>query len=104
MITLKNDKLSFQFPEITKTLRPLVEDQIPKVLARILVEDRQSALARLRDKWQFQNMLPDLQAKAERHLLAATPTLIEDALRRQSMAVAGLSDADGPATLEVEFQ
>lgn len=104
MITLKNDNLSFQFPEITKTLRRLVEDQILAVLARILVEDRQCALARLRDKWQFQNMLPDLKAKAERHLLAATPAQIEDALRRQSMAAAGLSDANGLATLEVAFQ
>jgi hypothetical protein len=104
MITLKNDNLSFQFPEITKTLRRLVEDHTRAVLSRVLIENRQRALEVLRKEWQFQMMLPDLQAKAERHLLAATPAQIEDTLRRQSMATAGLSHADGPATLEVQFQ
>jgi hypothetical protein len=104
MITLKDDRLSFQFPEITKTLRHLVEDHIQAVLSLVLIEDRQRGLTALRKEWQFQMMTDDLQAKAEHHVMAATPAQIEDALRRQSMVAAGLSDTGGLATLEVQFQ
>lgn len=103
MITLKNDKLSSRFPQISDSLRRLVEQHVETTLPKILAGDREAALSHLRSKYGYKHAERSQQVEAERQILHATRESIETALRRLSFERAGLSRAGSLAALDVVF-
>ena len=53
MITLKNDRLCFSFPEIDEALRRLVEQHVNSTLPAIIAADRVRAVDALASSWRF---------------------------------------------------
>jgi hypothetical protein len=103
MITLKNDSLSFTFPEIDETLRQLIEQHVTSTLATIIAADRVGALQTLRSSWRFREAAPEQRRKAESQVINATPEKIAVALRRKSKSVIDRHPVC-IATLKIEFQ
>lgn len=101
MITLRNDQLSFNFPEIGARLQELVRNHVATVLPRVLAEDRIKVLHSLRT---FRSASAEHRMQAEQSLLKATPEEIANALSRQSWARAGLNAPDEIASVEIGFQ
>ena len=89
MITLKNDSLSFSFPEIDEVLRQLVEQHINATLPAILAADRANAVQALQSFWGFREASPEQRRKAESQVIDARTKEIEAALRRACMSVLG---------------
>ena len=83
MITLKNDRLCFSFPEIDEALRRLVEQHVNSTLPAIIAADRSCAVRALQSSWRFREATPEKRRKAENQLIHATPERIETALRRK---------------------
>ncbi len=115
MITLKNDSLSFTFPEIDDALHRLVEEHINSALPAIIAADRASALKALRSSWGFREATPEERRELENKLINATFERIENAFRRKCMSVLdrghGLrwpftlrDEKDSITTLHIEFQ
>jgi hypothetical protein len=115
MITLKNDSLSFTFPEIDEALRCLVEQHVNSTLPAIIADDRARAVEALKSSWGFRKATPEKRRKAENQLIDATPATIETALRRKCMSVVDRNPAqwwpftprdgkDSITALEIGFQ
>ncbi len=104
MITLKNDNLAFGFPEIGERLRCLVQTHIDATLPRLLTEDRQPAISRLRYRSDYRDASPNKQQEAEAQILKATPGAIEKALRRVALGAAGLPLTGGGLFARVAMQ
>jgi hypothetical protein len=103
MITLKNDSLSFSFPEIDEVLRRLIEQHVNSTLPAIVAADRTSAVRALQSSWGFRDATTEGRRKAESQVLHATPEKIATALRRKSMSVVNRGHAS-ITTLQIEFQ
>src|SRR5581483_4937247 len=103
MITLKNDSLSFTFPEIDEMLRQLIERHVTDTLATIVATDRARAVQALQSSWRFREATPEQRRKAERQVTNATPEKIATALRRKCKSVVDRHSAC-IITLEIEFQ
>lgn len=103
MIKLKNDRLSFSFPEIGESLRQLVEAHVEATLPGIIAGDREAAVTTLRARYDYRHAERSKQEEAERQVLHATPESIEKALRRLSFERAGLSRSGSFAALNVVF-
>jgi hypothetical protein len=104
MITLKDDRLSFTFPEIDQTVRHLAELEIKSTLPCLLTEDRTKALQRLRSNRRFEEAKPADRAEVERQLLQATPAEIEQAVNRITSRVVNLAGEISLAALDIHFQ
>jgi hypothetical protein len=101
MITLRNDQLTFSFPQTCAQLRQLIENHVKTVLPRILAEDRHSAVQKLRNHWGYEAASCIEQSDAEQRVFSASAEEIGSALHRLSMAaVAGYDDCD----LKMSFQ
>jgi len=103
MITLKNDSVSFSFPEIRQALNQSLEHHIKSTLPVIVAADRTSAVHALRSSWRFRAATPEDRLKAEKKVINVTPEEVETALRRKSIGVLGRGHAFSTA-LNVEFQ
>ena len=103
MITLKNDRLSFSFPEIDEVIRRLIEQHINSTLPAIIAADRSCAVRALQSSWWFREATPEGRRKAESQVIDATPEKIATALRRKSMSVVNRGHAS-ITTLQIEFQ
>ena len=84
MITLKNDSLSFTFPEIHEKLRGLIEQHINLTLAAITAADRAPAVQALQSYWRFRDATTESRREAESRVTDATPEEIATILRRKS--------------------
>jgi hypothetical protein len=102
MITLKNDSLCFNFPEINEVLNRLVEQYVNSMLPTIIAADRARAVQALRSSWGFRETTPEKRTQAESQVIHATPKRIENALRRKSMGV--VDRGRSITTLEIDFQ
>ena len=103
MITLKNDSLCFNFPEIDDEIRRLIEQHITSTLPAIIAADRSCAVRRLQSFWGFREATPEARRKTESQVMNATPEKIATALRQKSMRVASRGHASS-TTLQIEFQ
>ena len=103
MITLKNDRLRFSFPEIDKVIRRLIEEHINSTLPAIIAANRSCAVRALQSSWRFPEATPARRRKAENHVIDATPEKIATALRRKCMSVVN-GDDTSITTLRIEFQ
>ena len=103
MITLKNDRLCFSFPEIDEVIRRLIEQHINSTLPAIIAADRSCAVRALQSSWGFREATPEGRRKAESQVIDATPEKIATALRRKCMSVVNRGHAS-ITTLEIEFQ
>lgn len=104
MITLRNDQLSFSFPEIGAQLQKLVRNHVETVLPRVLAEDRQETLKALRTYWAFRNASPERRRQAEQSVLNVTAERIAEAFRKKAWAQAGLDEPDETANVRITFQ
>jgi hypothetical protein len=102
MITLKNDSLSFNFPEIHKVLRRLVEQHVASTLPQIIATDRARAVQALHSVWGFREATLENRQQAENQVINATAERIENVLRRKSMRV--LDRRSSTTSLKIEFQ
>src|SRR4029077_20068550 len=103
MITLKNDSLSFSFPEIDEAILRLTEQHITSRLPAIIAAYRSRAIPGLHSSWWFREATPERRRKAENQAIQATPEEIETAFRRKTMSVVNRVHAS-ITTLEIEFQ
>jgi hypothetical protein len=103
MITLKNDRLCFTFPEIDEVIRRRIEQHINSTLPAIIAADRSCAVRALQSSWQFRGATPEGRRKAESQVIDATPEKIATALRRECMSVVNGEHAS-ITTLRIEFQ
>ncbi len=105
MITLRDDSLKFSFPEIRDRLRSAVENHAKAVLPSVIAEDRKPAIEALQTRWTYRHADQAEQSRAENQLLRSSPSEIEKAFRKLSLAAAGLAKrGHSPATLNVQFQ
>jgi hypothetical protein len=100
MLTLRNDRLTFTFPQIAEALGRRIEQYEKSTLPSILAEDRAAALQQLRQDWSYGNADASKRAEAERRIHNATGAEIAEAFRRRCKAI---SDSVQPR-LELEFQ
>ena len=77
MITLKNDRLRFSFPEIDEAIRRLIEQHINSTLPAIIAADRSCAVQALRSSWRFREATAEYRQEAENEIINATPETIE---------------------------
>jgi hypothetical protein len=103
MITLKNDRLCFSFPEIDKVIRRLVEEHINSTLPAIIAADRSCAVRALQSFWWFRDATPEGRRKAESQVINATAYEIATALRRKCRNVVNRGRGS-ITTLKIEFQ
>ena len=103
MIKLKNDNLSFSFPEIDEQILRLIEQHITSTLPVIVATDRSRAVRRLPAHWGFREATSEGRRKAESQVIHATPDKIATALRRKCMSVVNRGHASITA-LQIEFQ
>jgi hypothetical protein len=103
MITLKNDRLRFSFPEIDKEIRRLIEQHINSTLPAIIAADRSCAIQALHSFWWFRDATPEGRQKAESQLINATAEKIATALRRKCRNVVNRGRGS-ITTLRIEFQ
>jgi hypothetical protein len=103
MIKLKNDSLSFSFPEIDEAIRRLIEEHINSTLPAIIAADRSCAVRALHSFWWFRDATPEKRQKAESQIINATPEKIAAALRQKSMSVVKRGRGS-ITTLRMEFQ
>jgi hypothetical protein len=103
MITLKNDSLSFTFPDIAETLRQLTDQHVSATLPAIIAADRTRAVKALQSSWQFREATPEKRGKAESQVIHATTEKIATALRRKCIKVVDRG-RDSIANLQIEFQ
>src|ERR1041385_6078462 len=86
MITLKNNELTFSFPELGLSLRPFIEHYSQAILPCLVAEDRRPAIEKLRASWRFQEASREKQTLAEKRVLSAEAREIEDVFHRLSTA------------------
>jgi hypothetical protein len=103
MITLKNDSLSFAFPEIHRALRRLVERHVNSTLPAIIADDRARAVQVLRSSWWFREATPESRHEAQSRVMDASPEEIATTFRRKCMDVIDRRLASNP-TVDVAFQ
>ena len=103
MITLKNDSLSFTFPEVHEELRRLVEQHLNSTLPAIIAADRAHAVQALQSYWRFRDATPESRQEAESQVLHATQEQIATVLRRKCMSVIDRRRTS-IGNLEIEFQ
>jgi hypothetical protein len=100
MLTLRNDQLTFTFPQIADALRRLFEEHEQATLPSLLAEDRAAALQKLRGNWRYRNADSSKQKEAERRIQTTAPDEIAEIFRRRCRAIAD----DAEPRLELEFQ
>ena len=88
MITLRDDSLKFSFPEIRDQLRSAVENHVKAVLPGVIAEDRKPAIEALRTRWIYRHADQAEQSTAEDQVLRSSPSEIEKAFRKLSLAAA----------------
>lgn len=69
MITLKNDSLSFSFPEIDQVIRRLLEQHINSTLPAIIAADRSCAVRALHSSWRFRQATAEDRQEAENEII-----------------------------------
>ena len=104
MTTLKNDTLSFTFPETDEKLRQLIEQHVSLTLPAIVQTHRTRALKALHSSLRFREATPEERRNAEAQIVGATPERIAAALRRKSMSILHRGGCASMAALEIEFQ
>lgn len=110
MIELKDDKLTFTFPEIEKQISELLEQHILQVLPKFQIpEDRvdrlrffKSFLRKLISKREY-CVRENNEARLLHFAMSLTQADVEKAYRESAIKAAGL-DNGSPARLSVEFQ
>jgi len=103
MITLKNDSLSFNFPEIHEELRRRIEQHVNSTLPAIIAADRAHAVQALQSYWRFRDATSETRREAESRVMDATPEEIATVLRRKCMSAIDRRRSS-VGTLELEFQ
>jgi len=103
MITLKNERLCFSFPEIDEVIHRLVEQHVDSTLRAINAADRSCAVRALQSFWGFREATPEARRNAESQVIDASPDKIATALRRKCRSVVNRGRAS-IASLEIEFQ
>src|SRR5437660_12445131 len=92
IVTLRDDSLEFSFPGIRDQLRSAVENHVKAILPCVIAEDRKPAIEALRTRWTYRQADQAEQSRAEDQLLRSSPSEIEKALRKLSLAAAGLAE------------
>ena len=104
MITLKNDTLSFSFPEIARQVRLLVERQIQKIASELPPTwDRADLWAEIESSRNFHKLSPEAKENARAKLHTWTPPYVEAALREFVVNRGGLN-TDAFSELTIKFQ
>lgn len=102
MITLKDDTLTFAFPEIDARLHELVEQHIAKVLPSILEEfgtNLHNVVTR-----DFRWALTQKKDEIVENAKTVTAKQIEDAVRTKCLSAAGINGRKPVGSCELEFQ
>jgi len=103
MITLKNDSLSFTFPDIHEKLYCLIEEHVNSTLPAIIAVDRGHAVQELQSYWRFRDATPESRHEAKSRVMDATVEEIATILRRKCMRFIDRRRAS-VGSLEIEFQ
>jgi len=103
MITLKNDSLSFTFPDIHEKLHRLIEEHVNSTLPAIIAGDRAHAVQELQSYWRFRGATPESRHEAKSRVMDATSEEIATVLRRKCMRLIDRRRAY-IGSLEIEFQ
>ena len=82
MITLEDNTLSFTFPEIASELRRLANEEVDRLTARFLAENRSSAFKTMvKEHYQFHSITEDYKRSATEALLSLTPEAVKKAIK-----------------------
>lgn len=104
MITLKNDTLSFTFPEIAQEVRSLVEHKIQQLAAELPPTwDRTELLSQIESHRDFHRLSPEAQGSARDMVRTCIPANVEERLQHAIVNRGGLS-TDSFTELTVKFQ
>jgi len=104
MINLKDNALSFTFPEIAQEVRALFERQLQIILPELQrPEERAGLLAELASRWGFRQLSPTEQDRLRARAKSLTAAEIEAAVRQTARDDMGL-DGDPLAELTIAFQ
>ena len=104
MITLKNDTLSFTFPEIARRVRSLVERQIQKIASELPPSwDRAELLAEIESSLLFGQLNPEAKESARTKINTWVPDQVAAALEEAIVNRGGLN-TDSFAALTIKFQ
>ena len=101
MITLKSDRLTFDFPEVARSLREQLAQRIEEIFLKVSSEPPRDAIAQLKSSWRYRGASRDEQQNAEERVLNASAEEIRSALVR---SCASLSQAYTQASLQISFQ
>jgi hypothetical protein len=106
MITLENNELHFNFPEITAELHRLADAEIARLTAQFAAEDRNAAFKHvLKSEYYAHDIDACYMVQAKNALLEITPEKIATAIRQRlaKHGAFGFSGTPRPA-VEVSFQ
>ena len=104
MINLKDNALSFTFPEIAQEVRAHFERQLQIILPELQrPEERAGLLAELESRWGFRQLSRTEQDRLRARANSLTAAEIEAAVRQTARYAVGL-DGDPLAELTIEFQ